>query len=248
MAVAAMRLPEVSSIHDQYLSLSRVARDRFAGTLGGKLLLRVGLDAAGIAQLVAASVAGAASLCVDADGAALREGLRAGLCDFVVGDLDEALRILKNEVRRRLPVAVCLMADRADSLAAMVERGVQPDLLFSDGIDGQKAGRTFVERGAFVLSGDENHEAGTSLLCWSVATEAARVMPQISRIASAALDDERADTVARRRWLEVAPRYLGRAFGSRQCLRVVETEATSFLAAVRPAFPSAEITVDGAAV
>ena len=67
-----------------------------------------GWNADGIAAVIAASVAGAASLCVDADADGLRQGLRSGFIDFVVGNLDEALRILKNELRRGLPVSVGL--------------------------------------------------------------------------------------------------------------------------------------------
>jgi hypothetical protein len=63
MAVAAMPLPELSSIHDAYLLLSRLTRDRFDGALGGKLLLRLGFDAAGIAAVVATSVAISMRLC-----------------------------------------------------------------------------------------------------------------------------------------------------------------------------------------
>ena len=32
----AMPLPDISAIHNQYLALSRVARERFSGLLGGK--------------------------------------------------------------------------------------------------------------------------------------------------------------------------------------------------------------------
>ncbi|HSY01103.1 MAG TPA: hypothetical protein VK819_03085 [Acidobacteriaceae bacterium] len=220
-----MNVPELSTIHEQYLGLCRVTRERFAGALGGKLLLRAGFDTEGAAMVVAASVAGAASLCVDRDAEALRGGLRAGLCDFVVSTLDEALRILKNEVRRGLPVCVGLTADPVECLAAMVERGVQPDLL-SVGEDSE-ASRAFVSRGAVELVRPEG-DAGTSLLCWSVAADAARTMPRVARMAAEALDDGRADTAARRRWLELAPRYLGRSFAGRQCLRMTAVESAKF--------------------
>jgi hypothetical protein len=229
MAVAAMSIPELSTIHEQYLGLCRVARERFTGALGGKLLLRAGFDVEGAAVVMAANVAGAASLCVDGDAEALRAGLRAGWCDFVVSKLDEALRILKNEVRRGLPVCVGLTAEPAECLAAMVERGVQPDLLSVDGVD--KESRVFVARGAVVLGGTEG-DTGTSLLGWSVTEDAARAMPRIARLAAEALEDGRADTAARRRWLELAPRYLGRSFAGRQCLRMTQGEAAGFLARV----------------
>jgi hypothetical protein len=70
-------------------------------------------------------------------------------------------------------------------------------------------------------------------------------MPHLARIASDCLDSAGADTPARRRWLEQSPRYLGRAFGSRQCLRMTEAEIAAFLSRVRSEVPSATITRDG---
>lgn len=224
-----MSLPELSRIHEQYLGLCRVARERFGALLGGKLVLRAGFDAEGAAVVVAASVAGAASLCVDGNAEALRGGLRAGFCDFVVSTLDEALRILKNEVRRGRPVCVGLTADPVECLAAMVERGVQPDLISMD--EDSEASRVFVKRGAVVLGLAESDD-GTSLLRWSVAADAARAMPRLARLAAEALEEGRADTAARRRWLELSPRYLGRSFAGRQCLRMRAGEAAAFMARV----------------
>lgn len=222
-----MSLPELSRIHEQYLGLSRVAREQFGASLAGKLVLRTSFDAEGAAVAVAASVAGAASLCVDGNAEALRGGLRAGFCDFVVSTLDEALRILKNEIRRGLPVCVGLTAEPAACVAAMAERGVQPDLVSVD----EPASRVFVERGALVLGPGESDD-GTSLLRWSVASDAARAMPRVARLAAEALDKKRADTAARQRWLELAPRYLGRSFAGRQCLRMTAGETAAFLARV----------------
>jgi hypothetical protein len=232
-----MNVPELFTIHEKFLLLSGIARERFDGTLAGKLLMREGFDANGVAALVAGSVAGAASLCVDEDGARLRAGLRAGFCDFVVGHLDEALRILKNEVRRALPVSVGLTAEPETCLRAMEERGVQPDLLSMAGA----AAQLFVERGAVLLPELREHDGETSLLCWSVAAEAGRTMPQIARIAAEALDAGRADTPARRRWLETAPRYLGRAFAGRQCVCMTETEAAAFSERARADVPDVTI-------
>jgi hypothetical protein len=158
------------------------------------------------------------------------------------------LRILKNEVRRRLPVSVCLTADPAACVAAMIERGVQPDVLSARETKPGGAFSVLLERGAVVLRGDEALWTGPSLLCWGVAKDAPRLMPQIGRIAAASLDDQHADTPARRRWLELAPRYLGRSFGMWQCVRMTEAEAAAFVSAARSEAPSAEITIDGKAV
>ena len=241
-----MVLPELVTIHDTYLTLSRIATDSFASTLGGKLLLRSRFDAQGVAVVVAGSVAGAATLCIDGDGNALRAGLRAGLCDFVVAHLEEALRILKNEIRRGLPVSVGLTADPDRTIAAMIERGVQPDLLSAEHLDPDPA-EVFVQRGTVVLPSLDPPGADTVPLTWSVATDPARAMPRIRAIAAGVLDPERADTPARRRWLESAPRFLGRAFGTRHCVRMTHPEASVFVERMREEFPTAAVTRTGAA-
>jgi Urocanase Rossmann-like domain len=217
-----------------------MAREPLAASLAGRLLLRLGFDADGVAVAIAASVAGAATLCVDADAETLRQGLRAGVCDFVVANPDEALRILKNEIRRGLPVAVCLSADPAACAEALAERGVQPDLLSLQEATPQGAMR-MLERGALRLANDAEPEAGTSLLRWSVAADGARAMPRIAAIATDSLDSGDASTPARQRWLEVSPRYLGRAFGWRQCVRMTPGEAKIFVERVRAEIPAATV-------
>ena len=77
-------------------------------SLGGKLLYAGQLDEEARALLVAANIAGAASLAASADAAARKQFMRDGVVDFLVTSLDEALRILKNEIRKREPVAVCV--------------------------------------------------------------------------------------------------------------------------------------------
>ncbi|MFZ0274871.1 MAG: hypothetical protein WB524_01220 [Acidobacteriaceae bacterium] len=237
-----MLLPELTRIHDQFLSLSRIARERFVDALGGKLLLHGRLDASGVAVVVASSVAGGVSLYVDADADRLRESLRAGFVDFVVANLDEALRILKNEIRRTLPVSVGLAADPEPCIDAMIGRGLQPDLLSATP---QRQALIFLERGALALPEHPTSDPATSLLEWTVADDVARSMPRMARMAGESLDPARNDTRARRRWLEQAPRYLGRAFGSRQCLRMVESEAAAFLSRVHSEIPAAKITRPG---
>ncbi len=240
-----MHLPELSTIHDRFLSLSQIGRDPGRESLGAKLLLRSQLDADGIAVLAAASIAGAASLCVDADADRLREGLRGGFVDFVVSTLDEALRILKNEIRRARPISVGLTGDPQSWIDAMIERGLQPDLLSA--VSQSQANR-FKERGAIAVPSPAAPEPGTSLLAWSVADNPARSMHRISEVAEASLDPQRADTAARRRWLAQSPRYLGRSFATRQCLRMTATEIVAFLPRVQGEFPAAQITRDGDAV
>jgi hypothetical protein len=96
---------------------------------GGRLFYAGEADAAGCMVLRAANIAGAASLAASADAARLRQAMREGAIDFVVNSLDEALRILKNEIRKKQPVAVGVSIAPEAMEREMLERGVQPDLL-----------------------------------------------------------------------------------------------------------------------
>ncbi|HEX4064779.1 MAG TPA: hypothetical protein VHZ09_02060 [Acidobacteriaceae bacterium] len=241
MSFAVMQLPERSAVHDQYLALNRLQETAQADAFAGKLLLRAAFDPDGIAVILASSVAGAASLCVEPEAELLREGLRAGFCDFVVGPLDEALRILKNELRRGRPISVGLAAHPETCIAEMVERGLQPDLV-SSSTAASPAWTTLCQRGATTVPRSAFPEP-RSLVEWSV--DPAASMSALAQRAVNALDPEQPDTAARRRWLERSPAYLGRRLGGRQCLRMTPAEIAIFVPGVQTVFPAASVTIDG---
>jgi urocanate hydratase len=59
----------------------------------------------------------------------IKKRLKTGYCDFMVNSLDEALRILKNAVRKKEAISVGLVGNCADVIPEMAERGVLPDIL-----------------------------------------------------------------------------------------------------------------------
>ncbi|HEY1808111.1 MAG TPA: hypothetical protein VGG42_06080 [Acidobacteriaceae bacterium] len=236
-------LPALSAIYDGYENFSRIAQDHFSGSLAGKLFLRFGIEGKGLTAMVGASIAGACSLCVEPDPERLREALRAGLCDFVVGPLDEALRILKNELRRGLPVSVGMTAEPNPTLAEMMQRGVQPD--FVSLAPGQPSG--LIDSGALAVGETDTPAAGTAVVEWTLPLNEVRAMPQITRIVTQILDAARSDTPLRQRWLEQAPRHLGRPFAAHQCVRMTATESAAFATAARAQCPIIDIKINGTA-
>jgi len=94
----------------------------------GRLVLSIGLDMAGAALSVATNIAGGVSLAVDDDASRVREVVRSGTADFVVNTLDEALRAIKNELRKAAPLSVALKADPNAVLREILERGLKPQL------------------------------------------------------------------------------------------------------------------------
>ena len=94
----------------------------------GHLILSVGLDPAGEALAFAALVAGAAILTVEPSPDLARQSTRTGSTDFLVNTVDEALRILKNEIRQHKSISVAVQCAPATAEAELLERGVLPVL------------------------------------------------------------------------------------------------------------------------
>src|SRR2546421_6844896 len=83
----------------------------------------------GGAQPLAATMTGAAFLGIDVDPERIKKRLKTGYCDFLVTTLDEALRILKNAIRKKENVSVGLVGNCADIIPELANRGVVPDIL-----------------------------------------------------------------------------------------------------------------------
>ncbi|MFZ0738386.1 MAG: urocanate hydratase [Candidatus Acidiferrales bacterium] len=112
-----------------YETFAAAGRRHFAGDLAGKLIASGGMGGMGGAQPLAATLNGAAFLGIDVDPERIKRRVKMGYCDVMVNDLDEALRILKNAVRKREATSVGLIGNCADVIPEMAKRGVVPDLL-----------------------------------------------------------------------------------------------------------------------
>ena len=112
-----------------YETFAAAGRKHFGGDLAGKLVASGGMGGMGGAQPLAATLNGAAFLGIDVDPERIKRRVKTGYCDVMVNDLDEALRILKNAVRKREATSVGLVGNCADVIPEMARRGVVPDLL-----------------------------------------------------------------------------------------------------------------------
>ncbi len=110
-------------------TFAAAARKHFGGSLAGKLVASGGLGGMGGAQPLAATLNGAAYLGIEVDPERIKRRLKSGYCDIMVNDLDEALRILKNAVRKQEAVSVGLVGNCAEVIPELARRGVVPDLL-----------------------------------------------------------------------------------------------------------------------
>jgi len=241
---AADGLPQVPHLRPG-ISVREAASGPEPG-LGGKLLYAGKLEDEARALLVAANIAGAASLVSTANAAAGKQAIRDGVVDFLVTSLDEALRILKNEIRKRETAAVCVLLPPEAVEREMLERGVVPDLA--------RPIELAVQMKALAL------------LSWRVASSPVLWLPKLDAIALSCLDgnmgapepalslpkicpepvEERLDSEtwdSARRWLRLAPRYLGRLARGVRLLRCDESTALDFLARVRGAVGRYDIGV-----
>ena len=112
-----------------YETFAAAARKHFGGDLAGKLVVSGGMGGMGGAQPLAVTMNGGAFLGIDVDAERIKRRVKTGYCQVMVNDLDEALRILKNAVRKREPASVGLVGNCADLIPALAKRGVVPDLL-----------------------------------------------------------------------------------------------------------------------
>ncbi len=116
-------------VQGTYETFNAAADKHFGGDLTGKLIVSGGMGGMGGAQPLAATMTGAAFLGIDVDPERIKKRLKTGYCDFLVTTLDEALRILKNAVRKKENVSVGLVGNCADIIPELAERGVVPDIL-----------------------------------------------------------------------------------------------------------------------
>lgn len=116
-------------VQGTYETFNAAGDKHFGGDLSGKLIVSGGMGGMGGAQPLAAAMTGAAFLGIEVDPERIKKRLKTGYCDFLVTTLDEALRILKNAVRKKENVSVGLVGNCADIIPELAERGVVPDIL-----------------------------------------------------------------------------------------------------------------------
>ena len=210
--------------------------------LGGKLFYAGDLDGVGSALVVAANIAGAATLTASEDLAIPKQAIRDGVIDFLVTSLDEALRILKNEIRKCAPVAVCVGLAPEQVEYEMVGRGVLPDLLPPGALDAPRY-EIFLEVGARQIQ-PVAAKTCQMVLMWSVADAPARWLPRLDAVADECLGPSpNLETRSAHRWLRLSPRYLGRMAQGVRLLRCPKNAALQFRDRVREQVARGEIAV-----
>jgi urocanate hydratase len=116
-------------VQGTYETFAECARQHFGGTLHGRFLLTAGLGGMGGAQPLAATIAGAAALCIEIDESRIDKRIRDGYCDRKMDDLDAALGVIREYQERREAISIGLVGNAAEILPELVRRGITPDVV-----------------------------------------------------------------------------------------------------------------------
>jgi urocanate hydratase len=97
--------------------------------LGGRTILTAGLGGMGGAQPLAATMAGAAILCVEVDPERIRRRLETRYLDEAAESLDDALARVRAAAAARRPLSVGLLGNAAEVVPELARRGEHFDLV-----------------------------------------------------------------------------------------------------------------------
>lgn len=112
-----------------YETLSAAARKHFGGSLKGKLALTGGLGGMGGAQPMAVTMNEGVIIAVEVDEHRLQRRLKMGYCDEGVDNLDDALKLANQALKKKEPLSIGLLGNTADIIPEFVKRDIVPDLL-----------------------------------------------------------------------------------------------------------------------
>ncbi|KMO10016.1 urocanate hydratase [Methylobacterium indicum] len=114
-------------VQGTYETFVEMGRQHYAGDLSGRWILTAGLGGMGGAQTLAATMAGASCLAVEAQASRIEFRLRTGYVDVQARDLDHALALIEESCRAKTPRSVALLGNAAEIFGELYARGVRPD-------------------------------------------------------------------------------------------------------------------------
>ncbi len=112
-----------------YETFAECSRKYFQGSLSGKFLVTAGLGGMGGAQPLAATMNGAATLCIEIDKARIEKRLATAYLDEMSTDLDDALKKITDAKKNKRALSVGLTGNAAAILPELVKRDIIPDIV-----------------------------------------------------------------------------------------------------------------------
>jgi len=112
-----------------YETFAECARQKFDGTLQGKLLVTAGLGGMGGAQPLAATMNDAVCIGIEVDEQRIDRRVETGYCDIKCENLDEAIEKALDAKERGEALSIGLLGNVAEELPNMLKKGIVPDVL-----------------------------------------------------------------------------------------------------------------------
>lgn len=112
-----------------YETFAECAKQHFNGSLSGKFLLTAGLGGMGGAQPLAATMNGAACLCIEVDRDRIQKRIDTEYLDVMTEDLNEALEIVMKAKNEGKALSVGLLGNAGTILPQILEKGIIPDVV-----------------------------------------------------------------------------------------------------------------------
>jgi len=112
-----------------YETLAAAARQRFDGSLKGKLVLSAGLGEMGGAQPLAVTMNDGVALIVEIDKTAIECRLKHKYLEMWTDDIDEAIKLTTVAKNDRRPLSVGLLGNAAEVHSELVRRNVISDIV-----------------------------------------------------------------------------------------------------------------------
>src|ERR671923_969557 len=112
-----------------YETFAAIARQRFNGSLRGRLVVTAGLGGMGGAQPLAVTLNEGCALCVEVDLQRIERRIRTGYLDERAGSLDDALGQLEPARREGRALSVGLLGNAAEVMPELVNRDAAVDVV-----------------------------------------------------------------------------------------------------------------------
>ncbi|MEN3044008.1 MAG: urocanate hydratase [Candidatus Hydrothermales bacterium] len=116
-------------IQGTYETFAACAKKHFGSSLKGKFVLTAGMGGMSGAQPLAVTMNEGVILDVEVDPRKIERRLKQGFCEFMVSNLDEALKLVDEALKRKIPRSIGLVGNASDIHPELVRRGIIPDVV-----------------------------------------------------------------------------------------------------------------------
>ena len=116
-------------VQGTYETFVEIGRKHFGGSLAGRWILTGGLGGMGGAQPLAATLAGASMLAVEAQSSRIEKRLETGYLDARAETLDQAMAMIDDACKRGAPISIGLLGNAAEMFPEILARGIRPDVV-----------------------------------------------------------------------------------------------------------------------